>query len=595
MADEQMVWDLSQLVEHVDLKIIQEQLRLMTEEATRIRDTYYGKVENLDANGLLQFLELRDAYTLKFDGVRLYCFLIYSADSTDKLAKQLNDALRTAMATAGQTLAFAAIELGRLLIKNPSLVSDPILAEYKHYLEKNLRIAPHMLSEAEERLTIIKDKNGISTWQKLQREWLSTRTFSFEVDGKMKTLPYGEIIGFYQDADREVRKRAYQTVYENLGKDDIVWTSAIRAVCDDHLQMCRLRKYPSPMTQSLISNDVDQETIDCLLATVKKNVSLHRKYLTLKAKLMGLDKLANFDLTGPLPDAPKMKYEWNLARKEVVDAYMGFDSEMGGWVEEMFERRHIDGKVRRGKATGAFCASWQTGKSAYVLQSFNGHVSDVFTQAHELGHAVHAYLGVRAQKPSNFETGSCLAETGSVFGELLLTEQLLERAKTKTEKQAILASVLDRFFSVTFQVSARAFLEQNLYEALSSGQVLDGEAISQLWVNARNALYGDSVEWLDDMKWAWVVSPHYFLANYRFYNYPYVYAQLFVYALYQLYKEQGISFVPKLKGLLAARGSKSPRKLAGELGFDITQEAFWQKGMKQAERFVNMLEETLTE
>ncbi|HKZ94971.1 MAG TPA: M3 family oligoendopeptidase [Candidatus Bathyarchaeia archaeon] len=595
MTEEEMVWDLSQLVENADPALVQGELRLMVEEAEKIRDMFHGKIENLDANGLLQFLELRDAYTLKFDGVRLYCFLKYSADSTDKVAKQLNDAVRAAMTKVGQALAFVLIELGRLLVKSPSLVSDSALAEYKHFLEKILRRTPYMLSETEERLTIIKDKNGISSWQKLQSDWLSTRTFSFEVGGTARILPYGEIIGFYQNPDRDLRKRAYQTVHQNLGKDDIVWASAIRAVCEDHLQMCRLRKYPSPMTQSFISNDVDQETIDCLLATVKKNVGLHQKYLTLKAKLMGLDKLANYDLTAPLPNASKTTYVWSQARREVADAYHGFDSEVGNWVDEMFERRHIDGKVRKGKASGAFCASWLAEKSAYVLQSFNGNMGDVFTQAHELGHAVHAYLGARAQKPANFETGSCLAETGSVFGELLLTERLLHKAETKTEKQAILANVLDRFFVVTFQVSARAFFEQSLYDALSRGQAFDGDSIASLWVAARDSLYSGSVDWLDEMKWAWVVSPHYFRANYRFYNYPYVYAQLFVYALYQLYKEQAESFVPKLKRLLAARGSKSPRELAAELGFDITQEEFWQKGMKQAEQFVNMLEATLTE
>lgn len=594
MTEEEMMWDLSQLVENTDVEYVQSLLKLMVEEAEKIRGTYHEKIEKLDANGVLQFLEARDAYLLKFEGVRLYCVLKYSADSTDNVAKQLSDAVRAAMARTGQALAFVFIELARLLGKNPSLVSDPILSEYKHFLEKILRRAPHMLSEAEERLTIIKDKNGISSWQRLQSDWLSTRTFSFEIEGKTKTLPYGEITGFYQNRNRDLRKQAYQTVNGNLGKDDIIWASAIRAVLEDHLQMCRLRKYPSPMTQSLIANDVDKETIDSLLRTVKKNVSLHQRYLKLKAKLMGLAKLASYDLSAPLADAPEAKFVWSRSRKEVVDAYAGFDSEVGGWVNEMFERKHIDAKVRRGKTTGAFCYSWLAGKSAYMLQSFNGNVSDVFTQAHELGHAVHAYLGARAQKPSNFETGSCLAETGSVFGELLLADQLLKNAGTKTEKQAILATVLDRFFVVTFQVSARVFLEQSLYDALSRGEVLDGETIASLWVASRDMLYGDSVEWLDEMKWAWVVSPHYYMANYRFYNYPYVYAQLFVYALHQLFKEQGKSFVPKLKALLAARGSKSPRELAAELGFDITKEEFWERGMKQAEHFVDLLEETLT-
>jgi len=259
----------------------------------------------------------------------------------------------------------------------------------------------------------------------------------------------------------------------------------------------------------------------------------------------------------------------------------------------MYERRHIDGEVRRGKRSGAFCSSWLAGKSAYILQSFNGKMGDVYTQAHELGHAVHAYLGSRAQKPSNYEIGSCIAECGSTFGELLLTEKLLSKAKSKEEKQAILANVLDEFGMAAFQVSARVFFEQSMYNAIKGGEFLDGETVSKLWTAGRDKIYGYSVDWLDVMRWEWTMKPHYYIANYRFYNYPYVFAQLFVFALYRLYKEEGEAFVPKLKRLLAAGSSKSPGELAADLGFDIATETFWEKGIKQAEEFIDMLEETL--
>jgi len=593
MIKSEMIWDLSQLVENTDPTLVQKKLDSMVAEAEKIQEKYRGKIKGLDVKGVLKLLETKDAYTLKFEGVTKYCRLMYSANSTDNVAKQLNDAASKAYMKALQALAFIDIELGKLLVEKPSLVADPVLAEYKHYLERLLRRAPHMLSETEERLVLMKDRNGINAWQMLQSDWLSTRTFDIEIEGKMKTLPYGEIIGLYQSPDRDLRKRANQIVYENLGKDEIVWASAIRSVCEDHVQMCKLRKYPIPMTQSLIANDVDQQTIDSLMRTIEKSVGLYRRYLRLKAKLMGLGKLANYDIVAPLPKAPEMDYGWRESRKEVVDAYMGFDREAGGWVDEMFERRHIDGEVRRGKRSGAFCSSWLAGKSAYILQSFNRKIGDVYTQAHELGHAVHAYLGSRAQKPSNLEIGSCIAETGSVFGELILTERLLSKAKTKEEKQAILATVLDEFGMAAFQVSARVFFEQSMYDAIGRGVFLDGETVAKLWVAGRDKIYGDSVDWLGVMKWEWTMKPHYYMPNYRFYNYPYVFAQMFVFALYRLYKEQGKSFVPKLKKLLAAGSSRSPRELAAELGFDISDERFWEKGMKQAEEFIDMLEETL--
>jgi oligoendopeptidase F len=593
MVKDEMVWDLSQMVDKTDPASVQENLESMVAEAERIRKKYHGKIGGLDAKGLLTLLDLRDSFTLKFEGPLRYSQLTYWADSTKDVAKQLNDAYRRASTKAGRTLAFMDIELGKLLADKPSLVKDPVLAEYKHYLERLLRKVPHMLSETEESMAIAKDKNGISAWEMLQSDWLSTRTFTITVKGKKKTLPYGKIIGFYQSSDRNLRKRANQTVYEGLSEDDIVWASAIRSICEDHIQMCELRKWPTPMTQSLIDNDVDQKTIDSLMKTIQKNVGLYRRYLKVKAKLMGLHKLANYDIRAPLPQAPETSYTWTEAQKETEEAYKEFDTQIGKWIREMYEKRHIDGEVRKGKTSGAFCSPWLAGKSAYILQSFNTRLDDVYTQAHELGHAIHDYLSSRTQKPTNCDYGACIAETGSIFGELLLTEKLLKKARTKEEKQAILASICDEFGMTVFQVSARVFFEQSLYDTIKEGQFLDGKTVAKLWVKARNTIYGDAVEWLDVMKWEWTMKPHYYMPNYRFYNYPYVFAQLFVFTLYKLYKEQGKDFVPKLKALLAAGSSKSPRELAAQLGFDITKEAFWDKGMKQAEEFINMLEEAL--
>jgi oligoendopeptidase F len=169
------------------------------------------------------------------------------------------------------------------------------------------------------------------------------------------------------------------------------------------------------MTQSLIDNDVDEQAIDSLMKTIEKNASLFQRYLRLKAKLMHLPKLSNYDLVAPLPKGPSKTYSWSDARKIITSVYGEFDEQFGKWIDEMYAKRHLDGAVRKGKTSGAWCNSWLAGKSAYVLQSFNGRIMDVYTQAHELGHAIHSYLLSRAQKPSNFETGSCLAETGSVF------------------------------------------------------------------------------------------------------------------------------------------------------------------------------------
>ena len=169
---------------------------------------------------------------------------------------------------------------------------------------------------------------------------------------------------------------ANKTVYDDLGRDEILWSSAIRSVCSDHLEMCRLRKYGTPLEQSLIANDIEEGAVNSLMNMVKSNVDLYRRYLRSKAKAMKLEKLGNWDLLAPLPNTSERSYSWEESREEVLKAYSSFDKEFGSWIEDMFEKRHIDGEVRQGKVSGAFCSTWFSGRSAFVLQSFNGRMSD---------------------------------------------------------------------------------------------------------------------------------------------------------------------------------------------------------------------------
>jgi oligoendopeptidase F len=583
-------WNLSPLVTSPDVAQIQQQLKIMVQDAKVLHEQYHNVIATFGASQLYTLLVQKDAYTIQHGGTRLYCRLRYAADSTDPVAQHLHEAERQETMHARQALAFLPIEIGQLLAENPSLLTHPVLATYRHYLERLLQRSSYLLSETEERLILLKDTQGISAWELLQSDWLSTRTFSIEVDGQITTLPYGAIIKFYHSDDRELRKRANQIVYRDLGEDAIIWASALRAVCSDHIQMSLMRQYPTVMSQSLIANDVEQSAIDSLLAMIQKHVPLYQRYLHMKARIMGLDKLANYDIIAPLPVQVQHIYSWDDARRLIVNMYQEFDSTIGGWVEEMFAAQRIDSVVRKGKESGAFCASWLSGKTAFILQSFHGTLSDVYTLAHEMGHAIHTYLYSRAQTASNCETGSCLAEIGSIFSELLLTEKLLSNASTQVERQIILTTILDEFGMAAYQVSARVVFEQALYKAIQRGTYLNGETIAQHWVTARNSIYGDAVEWLDEMKWEWTMKPHYYMANYRFYNYPYVFAQLFVFALYKLYTEDKSTFVPKIKQFLAAGSSKAPLELGAELGFDITSDAFWEKGIEQARIFIDRLE-----
>ncbi|MFA5313606.1 MAG: M3 family oligoendopeptidase [Methanomassiliicoccales archaeon] len=582
-------WELSQLVENDDPDKIIEQLQVMVQESKEFSEKYRGKIKKLPISGLAKLLKRKDDYYLRFEGVMKYCHLLYSADTSSPVANRLYAAESKAGTESGQNLAFLDIELGKRLLAEPELLKAPELKEYRHYLERAARAAPYLLSENEEKLIISKDQNGAVAWSKLQKSWLSTRTFKMTVGGMEKELSLGEILAFVNDKDRKVRREALDAISSVLASNDAIWVEALNSICSDHLQTGKLRGYSSPLHSSLIFNDVEEKAIKAMMSAIEKNVSFTEKYYGMKAKMLGLEKISDCDIMAPVASTER-KYTWEESREMVTASYTKFDPSWGRWVSRMFDEKHIDSEVRKGKVAGAFCDDWVANRSAYVLLSFNGNLSDVFTEAHELGHSIHAYLYTNKQNVSNCMISYCIAECGSIFGELLLTDYLLGRAESDDEKKAILASVLDSFTYIIAQVGARYAFEQSVYDTIDEGKNLDGRSVCELWENARKRYMRDSVEWSPGSSWIWARVPHYFMNYLRFYNYPYIFAQLFVFSLYRLYKEQGAAFVPKMNTLLSAGSSASAADLAKRLGFDLETEEFWQKGIDQAGEMLSELE-----
>jgi oligoendopeptidase F len=544
----------------------------------------------LTVKELAACLQEYEACLAKLRDITLFAELSFAANMTLPETQALHDKVIKLDAKLGKLLAFFELEVGSLIYRKPELITDPALATYKHFLERLQRKVPHQLSETEEKLIIEKDQFGICAWEELQAKWLNTRMFEVNVEGKKQLLPYGATYGLFSHPERATRESAYKAVFSIVGKDGEIFASAFRNICNDWLSICEWRRYRSLMEASIIENDIDQQTIDNLLKAVEENVSIYQHYLKLKAKLMGLPKLGCHDIIAPLPDTPDIRFTFEQAKDLVIRAYRSFDDEYAFAVKDMFARNHIDATPRYGKQHGAFCANWYNGKSAYVLQSFNGRLSDLYTLAHELGHATHDYYSQRNQTILNVRIPMVVAETASIFGELLLTDLLLKEAKTNVEKKVILCRVLDGAGRVIFSVTSRAWFEQSIYDAIKHGEYLNHETICRYWVAARDKAYGDTVEWFNEMLSEWSITPHYYMANFRFYNYPYVYAQLFVYALYQKYMEEGKAFVPKMKQILSAGSSISPVEIGKIAGFDVAKKEFWQIGIKQYEHFLDELE-----
>jgi oligoendopeptidase F len=590
---EEILWDLTEIFPNINDPSIQEAITHTSKSAEIFQVKYRNQIHNLPTPDLLSCLKEFENSIEKIQEISLYASLAFAANMTLPETQKLYDNVSKLESELGKTLAFFDLELGNLLRQKPEIILEPALENYRHFLERVQRRVQHQLSETEEQLIIEKDQFGIKAWEDLQSKWLNTRMFEVTVNGERKTLSYGEANGLLPYPDRATRESANKSIYAALGKDGEIFSSALRSICNDWIQNCTRRKYPSPIEASLISNDTDQTMITNLLDEVESSVDLYRRYLKLKAKLMNLPKLGCHDIVAPIPGTSNWKFTYEQAADLITRAYCRFDPEYAEAVKDMFRRKHLDSSPRVGKRNGAFCASWYRGKSAYILTSFTGSLNDIYTLAHELGHATHDYYSQKNQTILNLNIPSIVAETASIFGELLLTDLLISEAKTDQAKKAVLCLILDEAGMTTFQVTARVWFEQSLYQTIRQNEFLEYKTICQHWTNARNRIYGTSVEWFDEMEAEWTMKPHYYMANFRFYNYPYVYAQLFVYSLYREYIKEGYDFIPKFKNALSAGSRISPVAIGKALNLDVTERSFWKLGFKTFENLVDELERTI--
>jgi oligoendopeptidase F len=593
MIENEIAWDLTEIFSNPDDPKISKTMDMVDKMAEDLARSYKGKISSKEflPKDLLDLIKKTEKLTAELGDLDLYTNRLYDANQNDPIAKGLKKKIDDFETEILKKITFIDIEIGNLFRTRPEIIDDPVLKGYKHYLKRFIRLAPHLLSEVEEQIILEKDQFGVRAWSDLQSEWLNSREYLVEVEGEEKILSYGEANSLLTHPDRDTRISTNKAIYGTLGKEEIVYSTALRNIFSDWLKITKRRKYDDPMHHSFIANDTTSEIIENLMKTMEKNAHVYQRYLKIKANILGYPILSCADVYAPLPNASKKNRSWEETRELILEAYRNFDNSFENYAKDMFEKNHIDAAVRKGKRNGAYCDTWYNGKSCYILLSFTGSLREIYTLAHELGHAIHGYMASREQTLFNVHPGASVAETASIFGELLLTDLLLSKTDSIEKKKAILAQVLDEAGQAAFQVSARVWFEQALYDAIKNKEALVGDKISKYWCTARDKIYGDSVDWFEEMDWEWAMKGHYYIPNFRFYNYPYVYAQLFVYALYRKYKTEGKTFIPKFIELLKAGGSLSPEELGKIMDLDITKPDFWELGIKQYEEFVNQLEE----
>ena len=450
---------------------------------------------------------------------------------------------------------------------------------FHYYLECIRRTKPYTLRESEEKIITIKDVTGVSSLITVYDILTSQFTFEFEE----KTLNQNELAVMMRDPSAKRRELAYKTLFEKFDHyKDVITEIYKQSVNDWREENVHLRGYKNPIHVRDMSNDLPSDAVKAVLSVCKENHSLFQRYFSLKKKRLGVDKIRRFDVYAPITTKTE-KISYDKAIKLVLETFEDFSPDFSKHANEIIENKHIHSTLQKGKNPGAFCATVTTDTPPYILLNYTGTLRDVSTLAHELGHGIHACLASHQTEFTNHATLP-LAETASTFAELLLLERLLKQQPESAE--SLLFAHLDNMYATIIRQASFVEFEIKAHKMIEDGKTRD--EISAMYLKALKSQLGKDVEVDDMFKSEWSVVPHFF--HTPFYCYAYAFGNLLALALFETYKEEGESFVPKLIDMLASGGSESPVTITKKLGIDICSKEFWRKGFVVIEELLKRTE-----
>ncbi|MEW6684317.1 MAG: M3 family oligoendopeptidase [Nitrospirota bacterium] len=528
-----------------------------------------------------------EAMTERLRKVATYASLLFSADMTDPRHGALFQASQEQATALRQRLTFFDLEWSALSSDAAAVhLAAPELDRYRHYLEVERALSPHRLSEPEELVLETKANTGVRAFQRLFDEVLAHARFEVVVGAKRERLTEQETLARLHAPSRAVRKAAARGLTKGLDGHAHILTSVFNVIAADQSSTDRLRKFPTPMAARNLANEIDQPAVDALLAAVERGYPVVRRYYRLKQRLLGVSRLYDYDRYAPLP-ASGRTIRWDQARRTVLDAFDAFSPDMAGIAARFFDGRWIDAAVRPGKRGGAFAHSAVPSAHPYVLLNYTGTARDVMTLAHELGHGVHQYLS-RSQGCLQADTPLTMAETASVFGEMLVFRAIKEAERDPARALALVCGMIEDSCSTIFRQVVLTRFEQALHDARRRDGELSTERISGLWLAANRAMFGNSVTLTEDYGRWWSYIPHFIHSP--FYCYAYAFGALLVFALYRRYVDEGKAFVPKYLALLSAGGSDAPERLLAKAGVDLGAPGFWDGGIEVLAEWVDQAE-----
>jgi oligoendopeptidase F len=456
-----------------------------------------------------------------------------------------------------------------------------------YFLEELRHFKPYTLSELEERIINLKDVTGAGALNTLYDMITNRFVFNLQVNGETKHLTRDQLGAYVQGPDPALRAQAYQELYRVYGEHAPILAQVYHyLVTDWRNENVGLRRFGSPMAVRNLANDIPDAVVDTLLEVCRANAGLFQRYFRLKARWLGLPegKLRRYDIYAPLLRAEK-DYAYPDAVEAVLGALGDFSPQVSGLARRVFDEHHLDGEIRPGKMGGAFCAGPLPDLTPWVLVNYTGKARDVATLAHELGHAIHGMLA-GGHSVLNFHASLPLAETASVFAEILLVERLLKHETDRQVRRDLLAKSLDDAYATVQRQAYFALFEKEAHNLVQQGRT--AEEIADRYLEQLREQFGDAVEVSDEFRWEWVSIPH--IYGSPFYVYAYAFGQLLVLALYQMYQREGEAFKPKYLKILAYGGSQAPARILGEAGIDIASPEFWQGGFEVIKGMMDDLE-----
>lgn len=577
-----VLWNLDTLYDSLQDELLVDDFDLCSQEAEMLRENCEGKLAELEPAFFARSVRRLERIHVNLGRIDTYAFLYFVTRVKDDEAGAFLQKSKEDASRINSELVFFDLEWAKMDQESAEkLLESEDVAPYRHYLINLRKYAKHLLSHSEESLLVELSPVGRDSWLTLFEKLLGHLEFG------EKKRSEEEVLSDLYDSSREVRQTAALDLTAGLKSQMHILSHIFNTILAEKMIDDRLRSYPSWISARNLSNELDDQTVNALVSSCTDRYDIVQRYYTLKKDLLGLTELHDYDRYAPLPSLPDRLVSWQECREMVLEGFRAFSPEMADIATLFFEENWIHAPLLEGKRGGAFAHPAVPDANPFVLVNYTGNLRDVSTVAHELGHGIHQYLA-REKGYFNSDTPLVLAETASVFAELLIFHKQLETLKDTSERRAFTCQKLESIFATVFrQISMNRFENMVHTNRREKGEISTDE-LSTLWMQSQEEMFGDSVTLGEHYKIWWSYIPHFL--HTPGYVYSYAFGELLVLSLYQIYLDEGDGFISKYINLLSEGGSQSPAELLAPFKIDLNDPSFWNGGLSVIENMLKDVE-----